>query len=570
MSLLFMWLAFFPLTLIAAGTADTQIAPLVDGLGEHSYSIENCDSQAQAFFDQGLALYYGFRFPESLASFQQASKLDPQCAMAPWGEALAIGPNPNSRYLDFPDDPKGEGLKAIRRAVKLADAAPAKQRELIAALHLRYEGVKSAKRGTAKCDKDGTSSPTRSERDNLYSQAMASLAQSNPGDTEILTLYTEALMTQSAWDYWTPDGKPRPGTENALQALNVALRIDLQHPGANHLFIHLLEDSLNPESALPHAERLAEAMPNVGHMVHMPTHIYIRTGHYQKAIDLNIRSIEAANRFLAGWGEHPVPMGVPSLSSSDRNHGSHATDFMHLAATLQGNFTAAHKYAEQLSGPVAKKIHAFGGFQRRYVKPRLTLRRFARWNELLAMPLDDTLPPLVRGFETFTHGSALVNTGDLDNAQIALTKLLKIAADPQTAKQRSWVNNADVLLRLASHVLSAEIAVAQDQFDLAISEYEHAIRLEDGLNYMEPPEWNHPVRQELGALLLELNRAAEAETVFWEDLRRNPENGWALHGVWRSLVAQDKSLQADQLAVRFSAAWQSSDTTLHNGRAAAK
>lgn len=557
MPLLFSLLFLFPSHTFALGSAEPQFAPLVNGLGEHSYPIENCNADAQGFFDQGLALYYGFRFPESLGSFRQASKLDPQCSMAPWGEALAIGPNPNSRYLAFPDDPKGAGLKAIRRAVKLSSNASAIQRGLIEALRLRYEGA------------PGSAKTTRTHRDALYSQAMANLARSNPGDTEILTLYTEALMTQSAWDYWTPDGKPRPGTEDALQALNAALNIDQQHPGANHLYIHLLEDSLNPESALPHAERLADTMPNVGHMVHMPTHIYIRTGHYQKAIDLNIRSIEAANRFLAAWGEHPVPMGVPSLSSSDRNHGSHATDFMHLAAILQGNFAAAQKYAKQLSGPVAKKIHAFGGFQRRYVKPRLTLRRFARWKELLAMPVDNTLPPLVHGFELFTRGSALVNTGDVVGAQAVLTMLTKIAVDPETAKQRSWVNNADVLLGLASHVLSAEIAVANNQLDDAITEYEHAIRLEDGLNYMEPPEWGHPVRQELGALLLKLKRAPEAETVFWEDLRRNPENGWALHGVWRSLVAQGKSLQAEQVAKRFEAAWQSSDTTLHDGRAVA-
>lgn len=527
-----------------------EFAPLVDGLGDHSYPLENCTKNAQAFFDQGLRLYYGFRFPESLASFRQASKLDPNCAMAPWGEALAIGPNPNSRYLGFPDDPKGEGKLAIQRAKALSDNASETQRALLGALTLRYEGHAN-----------------RTKRDSLYSEAMASLAKTQPNDAEILTLYTEALMTQSAWDYWTPDGKPRPGTDAALDALNTALAIDPKHPGANHLYIHLLEDSLTPELALPHAERLADSMPNVGHMVHMPTHIYIRTGHYEKAIDLNIRSIEAANTFLAAWGEHPSPMGVPSLSSSDRNHVSHATDFMHLAAILQGDFSNAIKYANQLSAPTAKKLNAFGGFQRRYVKPILTLRRFSRWQDLLAMPVDDSLPPLVYGFQLFTHGSALVNTGDTVGAQDDLRKLFKIIEKPGTKQQRSWVNNVDVLLRIASHVLAAEIAVEKKLFARAIGEYEHAIRLEDGLNYMEPPEWGHPVRQELGALLLRLDRSAEAETVFWEDLRRNPENGWSLHGVWRSLIVQGKTLQASQVEKRYRQAWNSSDTELTNGRA---
>ena len=530
--------------------AAKEFAPLVEGLGTHSYPLENCKTETQAFFDQGLRLYYGFRFPESLASFRQASKIDPQCAMAAWGEALAIGPNPNSRYLRFPDDPKGEGSSAIKRAMSLGNSAAEKHLKLIEALDLRYRGHAD-----------------RAQRDSLYSQAMANLAETHAKDAEILTLYTEALMTQSAWAYWTPDGKPRPGTEAALNALNAALVIDPGHPGANHLFIHLLEDSLTPERALPHAERLADSMPNVGHMVHMPTHIYIRTGHYQKAIDLNVRSIEAANTFLAAWGEHSSPMGVPSLSSSDRNHVSHATDFMHLAAILQGNFSSAMDYAKQLSAPTAKKLNAFGGFQRRYVKPILTLRRFARWQSLLSEPLDDSLPPLVYGFQLFTHGSALVHTGDVANAQATLGKLFSVLEKPETKKQRSWVNNVNVLLRTASHVLAAEIAVAKIQYQRAIAEYEDAIRLEDGLNYMEPPEWGHPVRQELGALLLSLNRPAEAETVFWEDLRRNPENGWSLHGVWQSLLAQGKTLQASQVKQRFITAWQSSDTKLFNGRA---
>jgi hypothetical protein len=190
-------------TTINANAAAVEIAPLVDGLGEHSYPLPHCSAKLQAFFDQGLKLYYGFRFPESLASFRQASKLDPKCAMAAWGEALAIGPNPNSRYLAFPDDPKGEGLLAIRRALTLSNNSASKYHGLIEALHLRYEG-----------------NVVRNQRDDLYSKAMAGLAATYSNDTEILTLYTEALMTQSAWDYWTPDGKPRPGTNSALEALN--------------------------------------------------------------------------------------------------------------------------------------------------------------------------------------------------------------------------------------------------------------------------------------------------------------------------------------------------------------
>ena len=260
-------------------------------------------------------------------------------------------------------------------------------------------------------------------------------------------------------------------------------------------------------------------------------------------------------------------MGVPSLSSSDRSHAAHATDFMHLAAILQGNLASAMMYAKQLSDPARPKMHKFGGFQRRYVKPMLTLRRFAQWDALLALPEEQSDLPLVQGFAAFTRGSALLHTGNLDGAQARLNTLFELIENPETAQQRSWVNNVDVLLRIAAHVLAADIATAKTQYGRAISQYEHAIRLEDGLNYMEPPEWGHPVRHELGALLLKLNRAVEAETVFWEDLRRNPENGWALHGVAQSLAMQGKTLQAKQVSERFRRAGQSSDTQLEFGRA---
>ncbi|MEM7466871.1 MAG: hypothetical protein AAF387_08310 [Pseudomonadota bacterium] len=540
----------FSTILGTANGENAKIAPLVSGLGNHSYPINNCKSEAQTYFDQGLRLYYGFRFPESLASFQQASALDPSCAMALWGEALAIGPNPNSRYLGFPDDPKSAGLVAIEKADQLLEHATPKERELIQALGLRF--ARNRPRG---------------ERDLAYREAMASISAKYPDDAEILTLYCEALMTESAWDYWTPDGKPRSGTTKAMLALNTALKINENHPGANHLFIHLLEDSLTPEIALPHAERLADSMPNVGHMVHMPTHIHIRTGQYQKAIDLNQQSIEAAATLVNSWGEHSLPMGVPSLSSSDRTHAGHALDFIHLASVLQGNFGAAMKHAYALSESVETKLHAFGGFQRRFVKPMLTLRRFSRWDEILSLTPIENAPSLVSGLYLFARGSAMLHTEDIAGARNALRKLFLLVESPETAKQRSWVNNVDVLLRIASQVLSAEIDIKNKQYARAIASYEDAIRLEDGLNYMEPPEWGHPVRQELGALLLRLNRPREAETVFWEDLRRNPENGWSLHGVWQSLLAQGKGAEAKQVESRFFAAWQSSDTKLENGRA---
>jgi len=534
---------------VGAGAAanDTAIAPLVTGLGTYTYPMSNCSGPAQQFFDQGLRLFYGFRYPESLASFQEASRLDPDCPMTHWGEALAAGPTPNSRYLEFPDDPKGAGVAGIARAAAIGGNASTKERGLIKAMAGLY---------------DSTGEPDRARRDHAYAVAMGRLAETYPNDPEIQTLYAEALMTSSAWDYWTPDGKPRPGTLAARDALNSVIENHVDHPGANHLYIHLLEDSQAPEAALPHAERLAETMPMVGHMVHMPSHIYIRTGLYQKSIKSNELSITAANNFIRAWGDHPVPMGVPSLSSSDRTHATHATDFIHLAAVLQGNYATAIKVARQIAQSAEPNLAMFGGFQRRYVKPMLTHRRFGRWQDILDMPAPNAAYPFIIGMWHYVRGSAFANTGQLEAAERELALLRPLAKMQAMEDLRVWVNSAASLLDIAEHVLAAEIEAAHGRFKNALYHYALAVRLEDGLNYMEPPDWAHPVRLELGRLLLGLGMAAEAETVFWEDLRRNPENGWGLHGAWQSIAAQGDSTRAAEIKARFVTAWADADTSL--------
>ncbi len=531
------------------------VAPLVDGLGSHHYPVSNCSGEAQQFFDQGLRLFYAFRYPESLASFREASRRDSDCAMTHWGEALAIGPSPNSRYLGLPDDPTNAGFLAIKQARQRKPQASEKERRLIDALFQRYDKV---------------SEPDRRTRDAGYAAAMERLANEYARDNEIATLFVEALMTKSAWDYWTPDGKPRSGTLIAVETLNRVLERERHHPGANHLFIHLLEDSLNPELALPHAERLADTMPKVGHMVHMPTHIYIRTGLYEKAIASNYTSIDAANAFIAAWGAHDVPMGITSLSSSDRTHATHAMDFVHMAAVLQGNYTRAAEVANEIAARSKANLGLAGGLQRRFVKPMLTARRFADWSGILKLPEPSDTYPLVKGIWHFVRGSALANTGQLNDALAQLTALNDIASDEDVQKLRAWVNSVSMLLNLSANILDAEIATLNGDIESAIHHLEMAIRIEDGLNYMEPPDWGHPVRHELGALLLANDRSVEAETVFWEDLRRNPENGWALHGVWQSLVIQNKQQRAAEIESRFRSAWEGSDVALKNGRAVAR
>ncbi len=528
-----------------------KLAPLLDGLGDYSYPVSDCSGPAQRFFDQGLRLFYGFYFPESLASFREAARLDPDCPMAYWGEALAIAPNPNSRYFGYPDDPRGAGAEAISRAIRQMGRASDRDRGLIEALKVLY---------------DSSAEPESARRDRAYVESLRALHVRYPKDPEVETLHAAALMMISAWEYWTPDGRPRPGTTEAMAALNNVLKIHPQHPGANHLFIHLLENSQHPELALPHAERLADAMPGAGHIVHMPSHIYIRMGLYTEAVESNRRSLAADKTFLAAWGDRGLPMGVASLSLSATNHGVHAEDFLHMAAVLQGNYETAMESARRVAARSEPKVATSGTAQRRYVRPMLTDRRFGKWDRILRVPAPDHAYPFLRGVWHYVRGSAYAATGKLAEADRELAELRTVANAEEMKQLMTRVNSASTLLTLAQHVLTAEIAVKQGDVDQALAHLESAVRIEDGLRFMEPPDWGHPARHTLGEVLLAAGRAKEAESVYWEDLRRNPENGWSLFGIWQSLLQQGKEARAAEIEKRFQKAWAHADVTLENGR----
>ncbi len=551
---IFLWLVIASSSAFFAKTSSAQehgvkVAPLLDGLGDYSYLVSDCSGPAQQFFDQGLRLFYGFYFPEAVASFREAARLDPDCPMTYWGEAMAIAPIPNSRYFDSPDDPKGAGAEAIARASRLVEHASDKERGLLEALQILY---------------DSSAEPESSQRDRGYVNALGALHERYPNDPEVGTLYALALMTASPWDYWTPDGQPRPGTTEAMAALNSVLNGHPEHPGANHLFIHLMENSQHPELALPHAERLKHAMPGAGHIVHMPSHIYIRTGRYAEVVESNQRSLAADRKLVAAWGNHQLPLGVSSSSLSATNHGVHAEDFLHMAAVLQGNYETAIESAQKIATLSEPQLASSGSAQRRYVRLMLTNKRFGKWNRILKEPEPDPVYPFVRGIWHYVRGSAYAATGQLASAQRELTQLQATAEAEGMKELMVRVNSANTLLTLAGHVLTAEIALKQRDLANALGHLESAVRIEDGLRYTEPPDWGHPVRHSLGAVLLEAGRAQEAETVYWEDLRRHPENGWSLYGVWQSLLQQGKEPQAAEVEKRFEKAWANADVTLSN------
>jgi hypothetical protein len=264
-------------------SAEGKFAVLIEGLGKYSRPITTPSAVAQGYFDQGLLFVYGYYFSEALASFQEAARLDPACPMVYWGMAMAIGPNPNSRYAGVPDDPQGKGREAIQKAWSLRAGASLKEVAFITALLVRYDSEKF---------------PDRKQRDIAYAQAMKDLFTRYPDDPEAGTFYADSLMTISPWNYWRPDGSPRPGTTEVVTALERVMAMRPNHPGANHLYVHLFENSQTPSRALVAADRLEQTIPGAGHIVHMPSHIYIRVGQYDKAIASNERSLAADKREL--------------------------------------------------------------------------------------------------------------------------------------------------------------------------------------------------------------------------------------------------------------------------------
>src|SRR5260370_14744101 len=405
-------------------------------------------------------------------------------------------------------------------------------------------------------------SPPGNQRDAAYAQAMKELFTRYPDDPEAGAFYADSLMTMSPWNYWRPDGSPRPGTPEVVTALERVMAMRPNHPGANHLYVHLFENSQNPSRALVAADRLEQTMPGAGHIVHMPSHIYIRVGQYAKAVASNERSLAADKEELRLWGDRAFPSEV-TYPLSAKTHAMHANEFLRSAATWEGNFTTAVE-AARASAPEAAQmgIASNGTSQRRYVQPWLTYRRFQKWQEILALPMPGKGMPFVEATWHFVRGSAFTALGRAQDAQGELEQLKTLATDLAMARLMTRVNPANIFLTLSAEVLSGELAAKRGEIESALAHLERAVRIEDGLAYMEPPDWDDPVRLNLGAVLLEAKRPAEAEVVYWEDLRRHHENGWSLHGLEESFRAEGKNEEATQTEERFHKAWAQADSKL--------
>jgi tetratricopeptide (TPR) repeat protein len=521
-----------------AAAVNAAPPPLYSDLGTYHHAV-TCSPQAQQYFDQGLRLVYAFNHDEAVRAFTEAARLDPNCAMAYWGIALALGPNIN---LPLDAERAQAAHTALQQALALGPKASPAEQAYIAALRTRYSEDPAA---------------DRTQLDRAYADAMRRLAQQYPDDPDAATLFAEALMDLRPWDQWSADGQPRPDTPEIVATLEGVLRKNPNHPGANHYYIHAIEASPNPERGLPSAARLATLVPGAGHLVHMPSHIYIRTGRYAEAAAANRQAIAADQRYLAVAhpdGVYPM-MYVP-----------HNVHFLWIATSMQGRSAEAIQAARDVSSKVSPEM-AHGMPMAEYFMPTayFALARFGRWQDILTEPAPPDDLHFASAMWHYARGLAFAATGRFSdaeheraalNAQAAQVPSDRIVADNQPAWQ---------LLRLASLLLAGDIAARQDQCEAALPKLEEAVSVQDGLPFMEPPPWYYPARDSLGAVLLQCGRAATAAAVYREDLRRNPDNGWALFGLAQALRAQ-KSPDATAVDQQFRTAWRDADVQLTSSR----
>ncbi|MDC3956047.1 tetratricopeptide repeat protein [Polyangium jinanense] len=527
-------------------TNPSAAAPVLEGMGSLHFPITTSVPSAQRYFNQGMTLAYAFNHAEAERSFLEAARLDPGCAMCFWGAALVLGPNINA---PMSDDAVPRAYAHIQRARALATANSVTRREceLIEALAMRYAPAPVA---------------DRAPLDVAYAGAMKKVAKRIPDDVDILALYAEALMDLSPWNYWER-GKPRANTEEVMSALERAMKLDPNHPGANHYYIHVVESSSHPARALDAAERLADLVPGAGHLVHMPSHIYLRLGRYDDAAIANKRAIVADDRY--------APLADPSnmYLVMYRTHNVH---FLWAVLALQGKSEEALRVARSIPRRLGHAAHGHGEPMATMVEhflaaPLYALVRFGRWQEILHAEAPPEDRAYSRGVYHYARAIAFSRLGDVKAADRELAALEKIAAEPSLLRTTvSGVNSPSAVLGVALAVTRGELAADRGDLDTAIRELQFAVVLEDELRYMEPPDWHHPTRQILGAVLLRARRATEAERVYREDLENLPENGFSLFGLAHALELQGKASEAAKVLRRFEVAFARADIRLEASR----
>lgn len=528
--------------------------PLFEHMGKYHFSVKTSSEMAARYFDQGIKLVYGFNMGEAHRAFSEAARLDSNFVMAYWGKALALGPNLNDTKPDLKREQAA--YEAIQKAMKLRHLTNLKEQGLVEAMSTRFADSTAVNRDSLNM---------------VYATAMTVLAQRYPTDSEVMTLYADAMMNTIPWDYYDKKGTPRPGIPEAVKALEQVIATDRNHPGANHLYIHIVEASRTPDRGVASADLLGSLIPASGHLVHMPSHIYIRVGRYADAEACNRLAIQRDEEYITACqaqGEYPL------------GYYPHNIHFLWSAATFEGKskvaLEAAEKVARRTPVGLASKNQSFLSV------PMEAYVRFGKWNEILTTPAPADELYELKMIWRYARGIAYTRKGMLDKAAGELAamdtlsiSLLKTEREKmeKESKGKPLGKEDSIMLTvyqdltiIARSVVKGELLAAQHNYPAAIEALERAIVAEDDLPYSEPAYWHQPVRQVLGAVLLEAGQAQKAEKAYREDLAWNRNNGWSLFGLYQSLKAQGKEAEAKATMALFKKVWADADVVLKSSR----
>ncbi|MBX7132872.1 MAG: hypothetical protein K1X67_09375 [Fimbriimonadaceae bacterium] len=522
--------------MVPPGQSDTDRAKLFTGLGNLHRKVTTDALAAQIYFDQGLAFLYAFNHDEAIRSFTQATKFDPECAMAWWGIAIANGPHINNPMVD--EEHSTSAWNALLKAQEFASLATPVERALIGAAGKRYASP---------------APPDRKALDQAYADAMRRVWKKYPKDPDIGALFAESMMDLRPWDLWKPNGSPQPGTLEIVRALEDVLRVDSKHPLGLHLYIHAVEASPDPWRAMDEADRLRFLQPSLGHMVHMPSHIDVRTGQWLKAMESNERAIKADDTYR----ERVPNQGFYQIYMTHNHH------MFAFAAMMRGEGAKAIQAMDDMMKPFPPEwLAQMAPFVDGYMAMPIEVRvRFGKWDEVLAQPDLPEHFPIAGTLRAGARAVAFAAKGDPVSARREQTEFYRLR---RQVPKGSTVGNssAEGVMTTAMHLMNGEILLAEGSMDAALARLRQGVASEDRLRYNEPPDWIQPVRHTLGAALLKAGRLKEAEQVYRADLAKLPNNGWSLYGLSEVLARRGQNVAAKKLRQQFEIVWARADTPI--------
>ena len=522
-------------------TATGPLSPKLSGLGDYKFAVTTDNAESQYFFDQGFRLWVGFNHSEAMRSFKEAIRLDPDNAMAYWGWALSLGRNLNLPMLV---NSKEQANYAIGMALSLKDKVSEREADYIDALAARYSTDLSIPNEVL---------------DEAYVVAMEKLMNKYPDDPDASVLFAGAAMNAQPWDYWNLDGSTKGRTEQVIDALEKVLEKHPNHAAAMHYHIHISE-SMRPEIAEGSADNLAPQLPGAGHLIHMPSHIFMRVGRYQDAYDINIEAAKVDENYIAQCNAQ----GLYPLAYYPHNLHFLAWSSMYTGRSGE-SIAAAWKVKDRVEA--GSRSNTWGLNETFRSQPIFVMTRFGMWDDLLKVEKPFMRAQFMTGIWHYGRALAHLHKGNMSEAEKEAASLSSLV-DIMTEGQPGYSNFEDAggLLTIALQVVEGEMASKKGDYDKAVFHLSSAARMEDSLAYNEPPSWYFPTRHILGAILLDAGRPVEAEVVYWDDLKHNPENAYSLYGMYQALTAQNKDALAEEFMNRYNKMWANSDVKLTSSR----